>query len=108
MPTLNKKEIEAELRKEFENQYPTDDLNVMEKYLLKTSTDWWLSKMKAKETQDLNEIIDWVKGQEVDMEDSNNFIAGIVNGDKAIEFMNGRNQAVSDFVAHLTTLKEEI
>lgn len=37
---------EDNLRAEFEEQYPTDDLNVTEKYLMKTSADFFIDKFR--------------------------------------------------------------
>ena len=101
MPTLNKKEIEAEFRKiiskEMEGILVMDSrerFDMCEKILNENGKV--ISFIHSTRTQDLNEIIEWVNGQKREETAFSKFHIIAVN------------QALADVVAHLTSLKEKI
>ncbi len=111
MPTLNKKEIEAEFDKQFsyiDDAYMTDSFYGGN--TIAGTTEKIKSFIHSTRQQDLNETIEWVEGLKENWkptegygsEEEKGFQKGIMAQIKLT------NKKVDEVVAHLTNLKEKI
>ncbi len=108
MPLPSKKEIEAELKEIYEMNhgktineitFASDDV-----FTFKEQVEW-VSSIRER---DLSAIIEWVKGEKVTFHFTEYVSARIGAKDPETAKKVGYNQAIDDFVAHLTSLQETI